>query len=343
MRLYQYVGLRALIAVGQLVVITAITFVLSRLSGNPIAMYIEPEMPISAYPLIEKEYHLTGPLYSQYFYYLGRIFSGNLGISRSTGLPVTKTIEMLFPWTLELAVGALLLSFLVGVPVGIYSAWKKSSIFDSASNVFASFGTAIPQLVIGLLLIILLYFIPVTHGLPGLPSSGGVSAEIARNYPLHSITGIPLLDSLLTGNYQYFSSSFAHIIMPVITLSLFPMGFIINTVRSHTSEILNEDFVLYLRSAGLSARRILFRHILKHNLVYLITIAALLLSTLIGGTVVVETIFGWPGLGLWAAQSIYSLDVAGILGFTIVVSLAFIIANLCADIVYPLVDPRIRS
>lgn len=343
MKISHYIGIRGLIAVGQIIAVTAITFVLSRLSGNPVAMYIEPEMPLSAYQLIERTHHLTGPLYSQYLYYLDGVFTGDLGISKTTGLPVTRTIEILFPWTLELALGAVILSFMIGVPVGIYAAWKKKGLFNSGSNIFASLATAIPQLVIGLVLLIVLFFLPITHGLPSLPSSGGVGVVIAREHPLTTVTGIPLLDALITGNFAYFSSSFLHIIMPTITLSLFPMGFLINTVRSHTSEILNEDFILYLKSAGVSTRSILFKHVLKHNLVYLVTVAALLLSTLIGGTVVVETIFGWPGLGQWAAQSIYNLDVAGILGFTVVVSLTFIITNLFADIIYPIVDPRVRT
>jgi peptide/nickel transport system permease protein len=192
-------------------------------------------------------------------------------------------------------------------------------------------------------MIILFYYYPSIHGLPSLPSSGGVGALIAANHPLHTVTGVPLLDALLTGNFAYFDSSFAHMIMPAVTLSIFPMGYIIATVKSNTIRILSEDNVFLLRASGMSWRRILFVHALKNNLVYLFTLAGLLFSSLLGTTVVVERIFGWPGLGSWAANSILSADVAGVLGFTTVVSLAFILTSLAIDLIYPLIDPRIGA
>ncbi|MCL5067280.1 MAG: ABC transporter permease [Thaumarchaeota archaeon] len=342
MRLRYYIPVRVSVAVIELIGVTAIAFFLSRLSGNPLTLYIEATTPVSSYPLIIAQHHLNDPLYIQYFYYLSELFRGDLGLSRVTSLPVSQTISGLFPWTLELAVAAAFLTFAIGVPLGIIAGWKKESKLGAGINIFASFDTSVPQLIVGLVLIMALFYYPISHGLPYLPSSGGITSQVARLHPLHTITGIPLLDSLLTGNFAYFANSFSHLIMPAITLSLFPMGYLINTVRSSTVTILNEDFVTFLQSTGASWWTILFRHVLRNNLVYLVTIAGLLISSLIGGTVVVETIFGWPGLGLWAANSILSFDIAGVLGFTIVVALIFIVSNLVVDLLYPVIDPRIK-
>lgn len=335
-----YVPYRVGIAALELVGVTLITFLLSRASGNPLTLYIEATTPVSQYPIIIAEHHLNAPVYVQYYYYLIQLFHGDWGLSKVTGLTVTQSIGALLPWTLELVIAAAVVAFVVGIPLGLYLGWKGSGKTSGLIRLVSYATTSIPQLVFGVLLIFLFFYYPNVYGLPYLPSSGGISSAVAAAHPVATITGLPLLDSLITGNFAYFSNSLAHLIMPAITLSLFPMGYIINTVSAKTRALLGDDFILYLRSTGTPDREIVLKHLLRHNLAYLLTLAGLLVGTLMGSTVVVETIFGWPGLGQWAADSILTNDLAGTLGFTIVVAVAFIATSLIADLAYPVIDPR---
>jgi peptide/nickel transport system permease protein len=337
-----YLSYRAVIAAIEMLGVTVIVFVLSRLSGNPLTLYIDPTTPTSMYQIIAHQYHLDDPLYIQYFYYLNGLLHGNLGISKATSLPVTQSIGIFLPWTVELVVAVIILFLVIGVPLGMIAGLRQGGKVDRAVRAFASFANSIPAIIFGLVLIILLFYEASTHGLPSLPSAGGITQAVASRCPLHTITGIPLVDSLITGNFCYFSNNLAHLVMPAATLALGPTGYVIKTVRARTISTLSEDYIFFLRSAGVSERRILFTHLLKSNMVYLLTIVGLLGSSLIGGTVVVETIFSWPGMGGWAVRSILTLDVAGVLGFTIVVAGAFIVTNLLVDIGYTFIDPRIE-
>ncbi|MDG6904957.1 MAG: ABC transporter permease [Nitrososphaerota archaeon] len=322
--------------------VTVITFVLSRLSGNPLTLYISTDTPTSLYPIIEKQYHLNDPLYIQYFYYLSGLLHGDMGISKATGLPVTQSIGIFLPWTLEIVIAAIILFLAIGVPLGMIAGLRQGGKIDAIVRGLSSFGVAFPALIFGLILIFLFFFYPTINHFPALPSSGGISPDVAAACPLHTITGLPLLDSLLTGNFCYFSDNLAHLIMPAVTLALYPTGYVMKTVRARTISVLSEDYIFYLRSAGVSERRIVFTHLLKSNTVFLLTIVGLIGSTLLGATVVIETIFTWPGLGAWAVKSIITLDVSGVLGFTLVVGSAFIVSNLLVDIGYALIDPRIE-
>lgn len=342
MRTSVYLSYRVVLAAIELLGVALITFILSRISGNPLTLYIDTSTPISMYPIIEKQYHLTDPLYVQFFYYLSGLLHGNFGLSKATGLPVLTTVGIFLPWTVELVVASVIIFLVIGVPLGMLSGLKQGGKLDAVVRAFSSYNVAVPAIISGLLFILAFFYYPITHGLPSLPSSGGITDSIASLHPLHTITGIPLLDAVLTGNWAYATDNFAHLLMPAFTLSLYPIGFVTKTVRARTITLLSEDYILFLRSAGVSERRIVFTHLLKNNMVYLLTVVGLIASSLLGATVVVETIFNWPGLGAWAVKSILTLDVAGVLGFTFVVALAFIISNLVVDIAYAIIDPRIQ-
>ena len=161
-------------------------------------------------------------------------------------------------------------------------------------------------------------------------------------HPLHSITGLYLLDSLVGGNVAVFIDAFSHLVLPAVTLSFFPMGLIARTVRASTLDVLSQDHVVFALSKGLKRRDLVSRHVLRNSLISVLAVLGLVVGTLLGGSVLVETVFEWPGMGQWAASSISWNDTAGIMGFTIVVAFLFVTVNLTVDISYHFLDPRIR-
>ncbi len=323
--------------------ITVLTFYLLRgIPGiNPIIPFVTPQTPLDQYPIIAREHGLDLPIYLQYFYYMRDLLSGDWGYSRAVGLPVTQALASYFPATLELTISGLLIAVIGGFGLGLVSALRNRRLSDYASRIFSIQSVSMPPFWLGIILSLAAFYAG-QNGLATLPLDGRVTQSVLILHPLTHVSGLYLLDSLLTGNWAIFSDSFLHLILPSLTLSLFPMGLIARTVRASVLDVLTQDHVVFALSKGLSRRRLIYRHVVRNSLISVLTILGLVVATLLGGSVLVESVFAWPGMGQWAANSINWNDTAGIMGFTIVTSSIFVFINLAVDIAYLFIDPRVR-
>ena len=272
----------------------------------------------------------------QYVTYLGQLVQGNLGISLNSKEPVTKELSKYVPATLELVLVAFLLAIVLGIPLGIYSAKKKDKALDHASRFFSIGAVSLPTFWVALFLQLIFY-----KTLNWLPIGGqlSVTATIFSTKP--HVTGFLILDCLLTGNFELFMDAISHIILPCITISLYPIGLVARMTRSALLEILNEDYITAGRSYGLSETKILWKYALKNSLGATATDVALSMGYTLTSTFLVEAIFSWPGIGSYIAKSVTSLDYPAIIGVTIFGSVCYIMLNLLADIIIAL-DPRVR-
>jgi len=324
--------------------VTVLSFYLSRgIPGiDPVAAYVTERTPDEVIEKLRIQLGLNQPLPIQYFYYLRDLISGNWGYSRSLTQPVVEALAQRFPATFELTMFAIILSVGIGVPLGIISAIKNNRAPDHASRLYALTGVSIPVFWFGLLLQIVFFYQFRQWGLPSLPSSGRFDAVLNLEHPIQHITGLAVLDSLITGNFIMTQDAIAHLILPAFALSFISTGVIARIMRSSMMEVLRQDYIIMARSKGLSERVVIYRHALKNALIPAVTVAGLIFGGLLSGAVLTETIFTWPGIGRLAATSIIRNDTALILGFVIIAAAIVVIANLLVDILYGYLDPRIK-
>jgi ABC-type dipeptide/oligopeptide/nickel transport system permease component len=341
---FRYLGRRLASLIFILLGVTLLTFILTHaIPGvDPLAAYVTQSTPISQYPAIAKFYGLDKPLYEQYFYYLWNLMHGNWGWSTTAVMPVAQAIESYFPATLELTVVALVISTTLGILLGIVSALKSNRLPDHIARIFSISTISVPSFWLGLLFQVFFFLELETHGLPYLPSNGRVDEKIALIHPLHQITGLYLVDSLITANWPFFESALTHIILPALTLALVTTGIKARVVRASVLEVLKSEIVTAALARGVPWRVVIFRHVLKNSLVPIISVVGLSFAYLLTGAVLVETVFSWNGMGQWAAGAILNNDSAAIMGFALICAVIFVVINLIVDIVYTFVDPRIR-
>lgn len=295
--------------------ISIISFILMQMApGDPLQAYITPQMDPNDIERIRKSMGLDQPIIVQYFKWLINATQGNLGYSLVNHRPVIQVILERIPNTLIITLTALIISILVAIPVGLYAGYKKNSIIDNILNVVSYIGISIPSFWFAMILI---YFFTVKLGL--LPSVGMRTAGVN--------TTIDLV---------------RHMIMPVIVLSYYNLCVFTRYIRSSTIGQLREDYVLTQRAYGATTKEILFKHVLKNTLLPVITILAMALPQLVTGAFITETIFGWPGMGQLGVNAIFGYDYPVVMGITMISSLMLIVGNLLADILYQLVDPRIK-
>jgi peptide/nickel transport system permease protein len=302
---------------------TLVTFALMHFApGSPIDRYRVSIPGISPSDLarIERTLGIDKPVYQQYLGWLGQLTHGDLGLSLSDRRPVRDEVLERLPNTLILVGAAMLLSLLISIPLGILAAVKRNSVFDQAATAFSTFGSALPSFWIGLLLILTFSVQASAWGLPVLPSSG-----------MRSVVGGGGFDDRVL-----------HLIMPVATLSVMQISSWMRYVRAQMLEVLGQDYVRTARSKGLAERIVTFRHAFRNALLPLVTLIGLSLPDLVAGAAIVETIFSWPGLGALSVQSAANRDYTMIIGLTVFVALTTLIANLLTDVVYAVVDPRIK-
>ena len=282
---------------------------------------------------LEEKYHLNDPIPVQYWYYITALLQGDMGESPVTGNAVAYDIKNYFPHTLELTINALILALVVGIPLGIVSAVKKDKLVDHFSRFFSLIGVSIPIFWVGLLFIMIFYVY-----LDVLPPTGAWS-----DHQPARITGMYWYDTILLRDWVGFKDVSRHMILPTVTLSYSIVAYFSRLVRSSMLEILSLEYITTARSKGLSERVVLYRHALRNSMLPLITMAGLMFGTLLGGAVLTETIFSWPGIGWYAASaSLRNLDYPAIMGVTLVSGIAFSLVNLIVDVIYGIIDPRIR-
>jgi ABC-type dipeptide/oligopeptide/nickel transport system permease component len=324
--------------------ISLIVFYLSRGYPSkfpPWGEYVTLTMTPQEIAYIKQIHGFNLPLYQQYFFWLRDAISGNWGISRWAGNQATFSVfAARFPLTVELAISAIIITVAIGLPLGIVSAVQNNKAPDHVSRIIALTGYSIPIFWLGFLLQLVFSYFFKLWSLPTLPSSGYVASQFVGSVPV--ITGIPVVDALLEGNFGYLHSSFIHLILPAVTLSFASLGYLTRIVRSSMLEVLRQDYVLMARSKGLSERVVIYRHALKNALIPTITVAGALFASLLGGVVVIEYVFSWPGVGWAALQATFHNDTNFLMLYTIVSAVAIVLANLAVDVAYSVIDPRIR-
>ena len=375
MKLYEYVLRRIVLMVFVVLAMSIIVFYLTRgflPPASALAPYISPRMNdveklaeaqavgVATASCQSWSSFTTGasgcvvPLYIQYFNWLRNVLVGNWGYSLipgiGTGTLTWSLFASRFPNTAELAITGGVLTVLVALPLGIVSATHNNKAPDQASRIVALTGYSMPIFWLAYILqILFVIYIRVQSGqysLGLLPSNGllGTTCGICIANPgtIKTFTGMPVLDSILSGNVSYFWDSFVALILPTITLAYATIGAMTRVVRSSMMECLRQDYILLARSKGLVERTVVYRHALKNALLPAITIAGYIFAFLFGGVVVVEAIFSWPGVGAAALQASLYVDVNFLELYTLVFASIIVVANLCVDILYAFLDPRIR-
>jgi peptide/nickel transport system permease protein len=311
---------------------------------DPLAAYIAPGLPISQDALnsLRRELHLDEPLVTQYVYYVADLLRGEWGYSRTASQPVLHALLGRLPATIELAVSAVLVSTAMGVPAGIIAAMRKDRMPDIVVRVVSITGISFPVFWLGIILQLVFFYYLGQLGLPNLPSRGRVGELEALVSPLAPLTGFYLVDSLVSGNLPFFVSALRHLVLPAVALSLISLAAIVRIMRASMLEVLRQDYILLARSKGLPTRIVIVRHALRNAITPVLTTAGTTLGILLGGAVVVETVFSWPGMGSLAAQSILNNDSILVVGFTLFVATMMVVVNLVVDVLYAVVDPRVR-
>ena len=332
--------IRGRLASASLVLLAAsfFTFILSRVVPNdPALAYMGPKATAADEVRIRHLLGLDQNVLIQYFKYLRDVLRGRWGYSLSSKQPVLHEILDRLPATLELITWAVGVAFVAGVLFGTISArWPQKS-FSTGIRLFAIAGISLPTFWLGLLLQI--FFAGRLHWFP---ATGALDIGIKFTHPLHKITGFNIIDSLLTGNWVALTSSLQHIILPAITLSAYSFGLISRMTRSNMLEVLNQEYIKVARANGVKERVVLWRLALKNAIPSVITVTGLSAAYLITGTFFVETVFAWPGIGGFAANSLISLDYPAIMGITILGAVGYLSINFLVDIIYVKLDPRIN-
>jgi peptide/nickel transport system permease protein len=313
-----------------------ITFLIGRaMPIDPVIAIVGDHAPPDVIAHVRVELGLDRPLIVQFGIYLRNLLSGDLGHSVMTSQPVTADIAHFFPATLELATVAIIIAILLGVPLGVMAAARQGSRFDHAVRVISLAGQSIPIFVLGLLALLIFY---VKLGIA--PGTGQV--DVAYEGMVPSVTGMLVVDSALDGQWDVFQDALAHLAMPALILAYFSLSIIARMTRAFMLDALAGEYIVTARAKGLSASRILWRHGFGNIAVPLITVIALAYAGLLEGAVLTETVFSWPGIGLYLTVSLLNADMNAVLGATLVIGCVYVGLNLLADLAYKLLDPRVR-
>ena len=300
---------------------------------NPARAWAGPRASEATVRHVGELYHLYDPIYLQFWYYLRDLARGDWGLSPSSRQPVLRMIQAFFPATLELAIAAMAIAIVLGVLLGVVSATNQNKPVDHASRILALFGVASPPFLLAIAIQFVFFY---TLGV--FPESGGrVTAGIV---PPH-VTGLLLLDSLITGNLSVFWNALQHIALPAVALALLYFGIAARLTRASMLEVMKMDYIRMARAKGLRRRTVVYKHALRNALMPTTSVMSVMFAYMLGGDVVVELIYSWPGVGRYAALSILSLDFPGVMGVTLVFALCVTAVNLIADVAYGFLDPRI--
>jgi ABC-type dipeptide/oligopeptide/nickel transport system permease component len=335
MSLLRYVLRRIAILVPVIIGVTFLTFATSRLIvPDPARAWAGLRASPSTLEAYAIRYHLRDPVYVQYLYFLYDLIRGDWGTSPVNGQPILPELMRYFPATVELALASLLITVLLSLGLGVLAASKRERWQDRAVRLFSLGTYSFPPFLLALLMQLIFFY-----ALGLFPSGGRLSPDIA---PPPGITGLYLVDSLMAGNFTAFKDALLHIIMPSATLALTVFGLVTRLIRSSMIDALQQDYIRTARAKGLGEAAVLFKHALRNAAIPALTALSLIFAYMLGGAIVVEYIFNWPGIGRFAVQSALSLDLPAVMGATILYALSVSLLNLLADVGYALLDPRIR-
>lgn len=316
--------------------ITLILFILTHLlPADPVHVALGPDASKSQIAAYRKEFALDQPLWKQYVTYVVNLAHGNLGRSLISRRPVSKDLRAYLPATVELALASIVISTLIAIPLGVVAAVNRGRLPDRLAQIASLFAVSMPVFWLGIILQIIFY-----AKLGWLPAGQRIASDLS---PPHTLTGMYTIDALVTGNWAVFVSALKHLILPAIALSNINLAVLARITRSSMLDVLSENYVVTARAKGLTERAVVYRHAFKNALVPIITVAGMRFGDLMAGAILTETIFAWPGIGRYAVMSISNIDYPALIGFAIVATLAYFIVNLGVDIVYAIIDPRIRT
>lgn len=318
--------------------ITLLTFAfVHMIPGDPVTI-LAGERGISAerHAQLMAEMGLDKPLYQQYFSYVPNVLHGDLGTSLKSRISVWSEFVPRFQATLELGFCAMLFAVLVGIPVGVLAAVKRGSVFDHTAVGISLTGYSMPIFWWGMMLIML-----VSVQLNLTPVSGRISDTVFLD-DSHPLTGFMLIDTLIWGEPGDFIDAVMHMILPAIVLGTIPLAVIVRMTRSSMLEVLGEDYIRTARAKGVSRMRVIVVHALRNALLPVVTVIGLQVGTMLAGAILTETIFSWPGLGRWLIDALQRRDYPVVQGGVLLVACMIILVNLLVDVLYGVVNPRIR-
>ncbi|KKB11749.1 peptide ABC transporter permease [Devosia geojensis] len=327
--------------VGQLLVslfaLLVVTFVIGRLlPTDPVGAIVGELADPATYAAMRERLGLDLPIYQQFWIYFTSLLRGDLGTAILTGNPVAQDLSQAFPATFELATLAVLISTLIGVPLGMLAAFFRDSWFDQFARVISLIGHSIPVFWFGIVGLVIFYAVLSWVGGPG-------RVDVYLEGLVEPRTGLLLVDSLLAGDMEVFWNAVHHIILPACILAYSAMAYITRMTRSFTLEQLNQDYVVAARAKGASDLRIVIGHLLPNIAVQLVTVLAISYGGLLEGAVVTEVVFSWPGIGQYMTNALMIGDMNAVLAATLIIGIIFMALNFLSDMAYLLLDPRTRE
>lgn len=316
--------------------ILVVTFLMTRaLPGDPAAFFAGPAATTESIAEVRAQLGLDQPLPIQFLNYLADLMRGNLGQSLSTGQPVIADLAQRLPASLELTLVALILSVSIAVPLGVLAAVKQDTWVDQLCRFVVTAGVSLPTFFTGLVLVYVFYY------LLGIAPTPLGRIDIVSLPPPH-VTGFYLIDAPLAGEWQTAWSAMKQLTLPSITLALFTLAPLARMTRASMLQALGSDFIRTAKACGLRSAKILFSYALRNALLPVVTTLGMVFSFSLGANVLVEKVFSWPGIGSYAIEALVASDYAAVQGFVLAMAILFVLLNLCVDIAYTLIDPRLK-
>ncbi|MBY0611391.1 MAG: ABC transporter permease [Beijerinckiaceae bacterium] len=330
------IGKRFLTVIPSLIGVIIVTFLLTRvLPGDTASYFAGPAATPQAIAEIRTKLGLDKPLPVQFADYVAALVKGDLGQSLTTGQAVTKDIAARLPASAELTLAGLFLAMSIALPLGVMAAVRQGSWIDHLCRIIATAGVSLPVFFTGLLLVYVFYFI-----------LGWTPAPLGRLDVFYSeparVTGFLLIDSLIAGEFETFRAAFAQLILPAVTLAIFSLAPITRMTRASMLAVLGADFVRTARASGLDSSTIIGTYAFRNAMLPVVTTLGMVFSFLLGANVLVEKVFAWPGIGSYAVEALIASDYAPIQGFVLTMAILYVLLNLMIDILYGVIDPRVR-
>jgi len=327
---------RLMLAVPSLIGVVIVTFLLTRaLPGDPAAYFAGPAATKEAIEQIRTKLGLDQPLPVQFVGYVKDLARGDMGSALTTGQPVATEIRARLPASAELTLVGLIFSILVAVPLGILAATRPNSLIDHACRIVSTAGVSLPVFFTGLVLVYVFYYL-----------LGYAPAPLGRLDVFYSaprpVTGFYLIDSIVAGDWEVFTASLKQLVLPALTLGIFSLAPIARMTRASMLAVLASDFVRTARASGLSPFTVIFTYAFRNAMLPVITTLGMVFSFLLGANVLVEKVFAWPGIGSYAVEALIASDFAPVQGFVLTMAVMYVALNLLIDILYGLIDPRMR-
>ena len=310
-----------------------VSLLIEFIPGDPARVMLGQHVTEASLEALRERMGLNRPFYIRFSLYVGHLFQGDWGDSIREGRPILKILWERFPATFELSLAAMLFSGVIGVGLGIMSAAKRYSLIDYLGMLIALVGISMPVFWLGLMMIYAFSLI-----IPILPFGGRLSTGV----PLDAITGFYLLDAIIGHNGRAFWDVLRHLIMPAIALGTIPMAMITRMTRSSMLEVLSQDYITSARAKGLHERMVILKHGLRNALIPVVTVVGLNFGLLLGGAILTETVFSWPGLGTWLLDSINARDYPAVQGGVLFIGTIFILINLLVDLSYAWINPKVK-